>query len=132
MISFYSKALENDEFPRDFPEILHLSLVFLRGAPVKSIQFRAPGALHHARWMVKAIFCLKIYLFRKQIKVSTKEQDALFNICQFVALLYAKYWHEAPLATKAPRNDQAFISHLMQFPNRLVADVALKAIKRHL
>jgi uncharacterized protein (UPF0305 family) len=61
MISFYSRALEKDEFPRDdYAEILHLSLVFLGGAPVKSIQFRAPGALHHARWMAKVIFCLKI------------------------------------------------------------------------
>ena len=56
----------------------------------------------------------------------------MFNICQLVALLYAKYWHEDFLATKAQRNDQAFISRLMLFPNSLVANIALKAIKQHL
>ena len=133
MTAFYTTALEKGSFPRDdYAELLHLSLVFLGGVPNRTIEFRAPGALNHARWMAKAIYSLKIYLFREQIKLTSREQEGLGSICQFVALLYAKYWHKTPLATQAARNDQAFMSSLMKFSNLPVAEVAIKAFKRHL
>ena len=109
MIAFYTTVLENGGFPRnDYAELLHLSLVFLGGVSNRTIGFRTPGALHDARWMAKSIYSLKIYLFRDQIKLSSREQKGLQSICQFGALLYAKYWHKALLATQAARNDQEF------------------------
>ena len=133
MIDFHSNVLEEGEFLRDdYAELQHLSLVFLGGVPNKHINFRAPGALHNARWMAKAIYSLKIYLFRDQIQLTSCEQKGLLSICQFVALIYAKYWHKAPLAAEAPRNDRAFLIALTEFPDRSIRDVALKAFKRHL
>jgi hypothetical protein len=133
MTTFYIATLEEGRFSRDdYAELLHLSLVFLGGVPNRAIEFRAPGALHQARWMAKAIYALKIYLFREQIKLTSREQKGLENICLFVALMYAKYWHKAPLPTQAARNDQAFMSSLMSYPNQPIAKVAIKALKRHL
>ena len=83
MTAFYTTALEKGGFSRDgYAELLHLNLVFLGGAPNRTIEFKAPGALNHARWMAKAIYSLKIDLFREQIKLTSREQEGLGSICQ--------------------------------------------------
>lgn len=58
--------------PRDYyKELLQLSIVFL-GGTVQDFTFKKPGAFHHARWMAKAIYCLKIYLFQKEFKIASE------------------------------------------------------------
>ena len=47
--------------PRDdFKEFLELVIVFLGAAPARGVHFMLPGAMHHARWMSKVIYNLKI------------------------------------------------------------------------
>jgi len=48
----------------DYRELVELTIIFLGGVPPRGISLRIPGAIHHARWMAKAIYCLKIFLFR--------------------------------------------------------------------
>lgn len=43
----------------------------------KKITFRAPGAMHHAWWMSKAIYSIKIYLFKDQFKLTARELKGL-------------------------------------------------------
>jgi len=62
------------------------------------IKFRAPGAMHHARWMAKAIYSLKKVLFQVQFSLTAREKQGLTEIALFVALIYGRFWHEAPLA----------------------------------
>ena len=65
----------NLKFARDdYEEFLQLALIFLGGTPSGGIKYRAPGAIHHARWMAKAIYSFKIFLFRDQFKLTKKEQ----------------------------------------------------------
>lgn len=51
-------------FPRnDYKEFLELIIIFLGGVLSKGICCKAPGTYHFARWIAKALYCLKIYLF---------------------------------------------------------------------
>ncbi len=51
------------------------------------VHFTSPGADHRARWMAKGIYCLKIYLFREQFRLTTQEGAALRRICFNCSLL---------------------------------------------
>ena len=63
-----------------------------------------PGSMDHARWMTKVIYSLKISLFKSQMKLTTCETPGLTKICLFVSLIYARYWHEAPLPERVSLN----------------------------
>ena len=68
--------LQKVKQPReDYRESLELIIIFLGGTPPRSISFRGLGASHHARWMVKAIYCLKIYLFRGEFTLTKEEKS---------------------------------------------------------
>lgn len=87
--------------------------------------------MHQARWKVKAVYALKIFLFRKQVTLTVKEEKGITDLCLFVVLLYCKFWHEAPMAVRAPSNDLYLIAALAAYPDRCLADVALEAMNRH-
>lgn len=95
-------------------------------------RFRAPGALHRARWMAKAIYSLKMFLFKGQLNLTAREQNGLSNISVFVAVLFARFWHEAPLAQCAPFNDFKVLDLLHHYPVSTVRVAAIKAFSRHL
>lgn len=66
ILNFCFKHLKKDQIRRDYQEFLELVIIFLGGKLSKDILFRPPGPVHHARWMAKAIYSLKIYLFRNE------------------------------------------------------------------
>ena len=39
----------------------------------KAVMLNAPGAVHHTRWMVKAIYCIKIFLFHEEFKLTKQK-----------------------------------------------------------
>jgi len=87
-------------------ELLQLTVVFLGGEITTGFQFRKPGAYHRARWMAKAIYAMKIWMFRRQFKdLSQTEENAMLEVSLFVALAYVRAWFVAPLSTKAPASD---------------------------
>lgn len=91
----------------DYKELIELTMIVL-GSPPAKIHWRAPGGIHHARWMAKLLYAMKIILFRSQRDVfilSKKEEIRLQRFVQFGALLYTKAWIEAPLAAEAPGQD---------------------------
>ena len=69
----------------------------------------ALGAIevYHARWMAKALYCIKIWLFKQQFQLTKREQKGIEDVCLFIVLVYVKAWFSAPLPTSAPRNDLA-------------------------
>lgn len=111
-----------------------LSSIFLGGANSQDVKFKAPGAYHHARWLSKALYCLKIYLFRKQFKLSAAELDILRRICVFIVLFYVKIWFGAPNAIKAPNSDLQLIKDLIDYRkiHSDIANAALEKLSRHL
>ena len=57
----------------------------------RGISFRGPGAFHHARWMTKVIYCLKMYLFPGEFTL-TKEKKLGFGIfASFMPNFILKY-----------------------------------------
>lgn len=133
MVTFYTSAITHQQPREDYLELLRLCLVFLGGGSAgMDITFRAPGAMHHARWMSKAIYSLKMVLFKDQLTLTTRELKGLTELALFVALVYGRFWHEAPLASHAPVNDAQMLGLLQTYPNRTVADAAFSALSRHL
>ena len=134
MVVYYGEAIKGQ--PRDdYLEFLNLCLIFLGGSTTTSelnVKFRAPGATHNARWMAKAIYCIKIYLFQDQFVITAKEKKGITDISLFVAFIYGQFWNEAPLAERAPFNDAKLLQGIQEYPNRTIAINATKAFHRHL
>lgn len=92
--------------PRDdYKELLELTIIILGQTPPNGIFFKVPGPIHHARWMAKAIYSLKIFLFRNEFKLTLKENNAFRDLCIFIVRLYIKQWFCAPVASRAPNLD---------------------------
>ena len=60
------------------------------GAGPSRPRFRRPGACHHARWMAKVLYYLKMYMFAEQLGYSSGERERLRRMVTFVTLIYAR------------------------------------------
>lgn len=135
---FCKQQLEMKHNRADYGELLRLVLILLgvnlSSVSTSKISFRAPGAFHHARWMAKAIYCLKIYLFRNQFPLTANEIGGIRDICQFIVHLYVKAWFSAPLAASAPNHDLNFLIALYNYQliDKDISRVALKKMSSHL
>ncbi|XP_075213850.1 uncharacterized protein LOC142320058 [Lycorma delicatula] len=47
----------------DYREVIELTMFFLGVIQKNGISFLIPGAVSHARWMTKAMYTFKIYMF---------------------------------------------------------------------
>lgn len=126
----------NDSFPRnDYKEFLELVIIFLGGNPPLGIKFRKPGALHYARWMAKAIYSLKIVIFRNQFpEVTDFEISALIEVTGFIVSCYSNFWFDSNKADKAALNDIMFLRKLENYKrvNQNIADKAISKVLNHL
>lgn len=131
--SFVQQTL-NTALPRDdYKELLNLTLIFLGCQPAQEVRFNTPGAFHHARWMSKANYSLKIYLFRNQFSLSSEEVEAFREICLFIVMLYTEAWFTAPKAAAAPNHDLQFLKKLHEYRgiNEKISDVTVKKLSNH-
>jgi hypothetical protein len=88
----------------DYQELIELTMLLL-GCPPARIHWRAPGPVHHARWMAKLLYAAKIYLFRDQrdvFNLTKKEETQLERFVKFGALIYTSVWMQATLPAEAP------------------------------
>lgn len=129
-------ALKGKNQPRDdYMELIELALIALGHTPAK-IHWRAPGAVHHARWMAKLLYGIKIYLFRDDSGFVTtqREKAQLERFVKFGVLVYVKYWVEAPLASNAPWSDLSLWNDMTKYHDidPEVTGIVKKAFKSHL
>lgn len=62
-------------------DVKMLSKLFLEEHPT-CMSFYRPGAFHHARWMSKAIYCLKIYFFKISLsELQRKRKPFTIYVC---------------------------------------------------
>lgn len=118
----------------DYKELLELSYIFLGGIPTQGVKFKAPGANHHARWLAKALYSLKMYMFQTQFHMKSADLNRLRQISLFVVQFYVTAWFNAPLAIKAPYNDLIFLQKLISYKKvdkKISNDASLK-FSRHL
>jgi len=131
-IGAMERGIQSKKVREDYRELCNLSLFYLTGnlrQPIKK-----PGAFHHARWMAKAIYVLKIRMFRSHVQMTTREGKGLEEIALFVVLLYSRAWMEAGLATEAAYNDLNLVKDLHHFQeiNGAIGKTTLTTFSRHL
>lgn len=100
----------------DYKEFLELCLLFigetLPHSERRRVTFRPPGAVHHARWMAKAIYSLKMFMFREQIELNAEDKAGLADICVFLIRYYLVYWFRSVRAIEAPLQDLTFLRNV--------------------
>lgn len=74
LLAFYHDQLQKTQPRDDYLELIELAIIFLGEVPPRGIHFHAPGPMHHARWMSKVLYSLKVWLFRKQYKLTEEEE----------------------------------------------------------
>lgn len=118
----------------DYREFLELVIIFLGGELPNGNIFRHPGAYHHARWMAKGIYSLKIFMFRHLFKLQRREIAGLRDVCLFLVKLYVKAWFRASSSIKAPNNDIEFIKESIRYQDidSQTSEIILKKISNHL
>ncbi|KYN07150.1 hypothetical protein ALC62_01887 [Cyphomyrmex costatus] len=118
----------------DYRDFIELIIMFLGSTPPRGSKFRTPGAVHHARWMAKALYSLKIYMFKSQFRLTAEEKKGLCDICLFIVKIYVKAWFCAPIAVLAPNHDLRFLQALSRYQevNETVAKTAFKKCSHHL
>jgi hypothetical protein len=133
MIIFYTDGINHQQPREDYLELLRLCLLFLGGtSDPNNESFRAPGPMHHARRMSKAIYAFKMVLFKSQITLTVRETKGLIEFALFVALVYRHFWHEAPIAANASFDNAQMLRMLQKYPNGVIAESAFSALSRHL
>src|SRR6218665_980487 len=113
----YSNKHLEQSLPRDdYKEFLELVIVFLGDAPARGVglRFQSSGAMHHARWMSKVIYSIKIWRFKAQFKLTCAEEQELYVMCVFAVRVYLKAWVSAPQASGAPYSDLLLLKSLFQ------------------
>ena len=109
------KELAKKTWPRaDYKELLELTIICL-GGDIPGFKFRLPGPDHHARWMSKVIYLLKLFLLLNMFKMSEDEKIQVVEVSKYILILYVKHWFESPLPTAAARNDLTFMVNVLKY-----------------
>ena len=135
-LDFCLKALTNGSFPReDYMELVELTIVWLGGmAQISGFKFQWPGAFHHARFMAKALYILKMDILRDQLTFLTeKQKETISQLARFVGVYFARWFLKCAVVPAAPY--QAIISFgqmidYSEFDNGLAFTV-LDSMLRH-
>ena len=133
-LEILSNFLKSGTFPReDYRELCELTVLYLGGA-VPKFRFQYPGAYHHARYMAKAIYMLKLMVLMEKITwLEQGEKMEVKIMADFISVFYAVWWLKAYLAVEAPMNDlKAFQQmRMLKKHNQKVADTCLASWRRH-
>lgn len=135
IINFCEKEIEKDILRDDYRELLELTLIFFGVKPISGkLKFHPPGAMHHARWMAKAIYALKIFMFLKFFQLSQQDMVSLTFFCLFVVRFYVKAWTRCTHAVEAPKQDLNFLKQIQTYAtvDPQISEVILKKFGYHL
>ncbi|CAH0562945.1 unnamed protein product [Brassicogethes aeneus] len=133
---FISKKLKENHPRDDYKELLTLAGLLI-GLNIASTSILKPGALHRARWMAKAIYCMKIELLldleenQTAFRVTAYELQGLKRFNRFVVCVYIESWFTSTSAADAPRNDIMLIQRLQNYSDEKLRTVGLKMMQRH-
>ena len=84
--------------------------------------------------MVKAIYCLKIFLYREDFCLSADEKIGVRDVCIFLVRIYIKFWFSATNAIEAPRLDLECLKSFYAYRNinSDISEIGLKKFSNHL
>src|SRR6218665_18922 len=81
----FCKATSEGLHQRD-KEFLQMSLIFFGSEKGARVSFRPPGAFHHALWMAKVIYNIKIFVFHQQFSLTAKKNQSVKEMVLFVSV----------------------------------------------
>ena len=133
LLSFInSKLKEADHLPRcDYKEYLGEKITRKNGF---IFHLSRPGADHHARWMNKAIFVLKMVLLQHQLHdIHWQTKKKVEKMALFVVFVYLRPWFTASGLSSAAQNDLLFCKSLAKYKkiNNGVSSKTLAVLNRH-
>lgn len=130
---FCKDQLKIKSVRHDYEEFLQLCLVFV-GDRSRSFPFRAPGAMSNARWMSKALYCLKMFMFKSQFHLTAREENAMRDFLVFVIRFYVKAWFTCTKAVEAPYNDMTFLKGICDYEtvDKILSVAVSKTFSNHL
>ena len=142
LLLFINKRLEPDNvafLPRcDYKEFLELAKLLLGGSLERKKGYtytvQRPGADHHARWMSKAIYILKMVLLQHQLpELSWQMKKEVTTMSLFVVFVYLEYWFTAPSLFSASSNDLQMWTRILTFKrvHKKVSSCAAAVLRRH-
>ena len=122
----------------DYKEFLELAKLLLGGSLERKNGYtytvQRPGADHHARWMSKAIYILKMVLLQHQLpQLHWQTKKKVTTMSLFVVFVYLEYWFTAPHLFSASSNDLKMWTRLLTFKrvHRKVSNSAATVLRRH-
>ena len=142
LLAFIDNRLDpanRDLLPRcDYKEYLELAKLFLGGSITREkgyvYSIQRPGADHHARWMSKAIYILKMSLVQHQIPaLHWTQKKKVAKMALFVVFVYLEAWFLAAVLVSAASNDLALYKRADSFKavDKKVSRSATKVLNRH-
>ena len=90
--------------------------------------------MHHASWISKVVYSLKVWMFSGQFKLSKRESHDLERVLVFIVKFYLRAWTTATDAISAPASDLALWEELIAFEecDSQVSKVDSKKLASHL
>lgn len=133
IIIFCQNEIKKEIARHDYEELLQLVLIFLGGHTTK-MTFREPTTIHQARWMANLIYSLKMFMFKSQFKMSSKEVQALRRIIVYTIRYHVKAWFLCTYAVTAPNHDLNLMKSLYEYRkiDREMSELAVKKFCNHL
>ena len=142
LLGFINNRLDpanKDLLPRcDYKEYLELAKLFLGGSISREKGYiysvQRPGADHHARWMSKAIYILKMSLLQHQIPdFHWTMKKKVAKMALFVVFVYLETWFSATVLVSAASNDLALYKRAVSFKavDKKVSNSTTTVINRH-
>ena len=93
-----------------------------------------PGADHHARWMSKALYTLKVTLLLPQFpSLPRYRKKQLEKMSLFIVFVYLKSWFTAPLLYSAATADLELYQRMRKFRkvHKKIVEVGETVLQRH-
>ena len=126
------------DIPRgDYQEYLELTKLILGGSIDRKngyvYQIQRPGADHHARWMSKAIYILKMSLLIHQLDLHWRTKKKIQQMTLFAVFVYLESWFTAGSLFSAASNDIKLYNRIQKFQviNKQVSVSSTAVINRH-
>ena len=117
-LEFCRRALAADTFPREgYKELVQLILVWLGGAgEVPGFKFQWPGAYHHARFMAKSLYILKLDILSSLCKfLSNVEKEQVSRLALFVGVYFGRWFLQCAVPTSAPYRTITSFQQMLSF-----------------
>ena len=120
----------------DRRELAELTMQYL--SPSAHFKLKKTGAVHHARFLGKSLYYLKLQLLCKQLTF-VQENDNLREdlklICEFIVCFYTRWYLQAHKAIQSPASDLDAIFQMNEYKivcsNPEAVDTVLASLYKH-